>query len=170
MIHTLLCEVPVLPQPATRLPSCAIKQVTAAELSGDPRFAELIEEYADESAIAGMPRPNCQLGMYRHLEMIGQFHMLAAYVEGELIGFLTIVVSVLPHYGKRVATTESYFVTQSHRKGGPGLDLLRAAEWLAKALGAVGILVSAPHGGKLARVMPKARYKHTNEIFFKELA
>lgn len=170
MIHTLLCEVPVLPQPATRLPSCAIKQVTLKQLTDDPKFAELIEEYADESAIADMPRPNYQLGMYKQMELIGQYHLLAAYVEGELVGFLTMVVAVLPHYGKRVATAESYFVTQSQRKGGPGLDLLRAAEWLAKALGAVGILVSAPHGGKLARVMPKAKYKHTNEIFFKELA
>jgi GNAT superfamily N-acetyltransferase len=170
MIRTLLCEVPVLPQPATRLPSCVIKQVTADELSGDPKFAGLIEEYADESAIAGMPRPNYQLGMYKHMEMLGHFHMIGAYVSGELVGFLTMVDTVLPHYGKRVATVESYFLTQAHRRGGPGLDLLRAAEWLAKELGAVGILVSAPHGGKLARVMPRAKYKHTNEVFFKGLA
>lgn len=170
MIRTLLCEVPVLPQPATRLPSCMIKQVTADELSGDPKFMGLIAEYADESAIEGMPEPDYQLGMYKHLELLGHFHMFAAYVEGELIGFLTMVDTVLPHYGKRVATVESYFVAKAHRKGGPGLDLLRAAEWLAKALGAVGILLSAPRGGKLARVMPKAKYKHTNEVFFKELA
>lgn len=170
MIRTLLCEVPVLPQPATRLPSCMIKQVTADELSSDPKFMGLIAEYAEESAIEGMPEPDYQLGMYKHLELLGHFHMFAAYVEGELVGFLTMVDTVLPHYGKRVATVESYFVAKAHRKGGPGLDLLRAAEWLAKALGAVGILLSAPRGGKLARVMPKAKYKHTNEVFFKELA
>lgn len=170
MIHTLLCEVPVLPQPATRLPSCAIKQVTLKQLTDDPKFAGLIEEYADESSIADMPRPDYQFSMYRQMEIVGHLHLLGAYVDGELVGFLTMVVTVVPHYGKRVATTESYFVKQSHRSGGPGLDLLRAAEWLAKALGAVGIMVSAPHGGKLAKVMPRAKYKHTNEIFFKELA
>jgi hypothetical protein len=170
MIRTLLFEVPVLPHPATRLPSCVIKQVTCQELAGDPKFTGLIEEYADESAIAGMPRPNYQFGVYRMMEMAGDFHLIAAYIEGELVGFLTMSVTVLPHYGKRVATVESYFVTQAHRSGGPGLDLLRAAEWLAKALDAVGILVSAPKGGKLSRVMPRAKYKHTNEVFFKELA
>ena len=170
MIRTLLCEVPVLPQPATRLPSCVIRQVTCKELAGDPKFTELIEEYADESAIAGMPRPNYQFATYRLMEMNGGFHLLAAYIDGELVGFLTMCATVLPHYGKLVATTESYFVTKAHRRGGPGLDLLRAAEWLAKALGAVGILVSAPHGGKLSRVMAKVKYKHTNEVFFKELA
>lgn len=170
MIHTLLCEVPVLPQPATRLPSCVIKQVTCHELASDPQFAQLIEEYADESSIDGMPRPDYQYGMYRLLEVSGDFHLLAAYVDDVLVGFLTFMVSMVPHYGKRVATTESYFVAMSHRKGGPGLDLLRAAEWLGRELGAVAMMVSAPHGGKLSRVMPRAKYKHTNEIFFKELA
>jgi len=170
MIRTLLFEVPVLPQPATRLPSCVIKQVNCEELAKDPKFTELIEEYADESAIAGMPRPNYQFGLYRMMEMAGDFHLLAAYVDDVLVGFLTLVINTVPHYGKRVASTESYFVTQSHRKGGPGLDLLRAAEWLSKANGAVAIMVSAPTGGKLARVMPRAKYKHTNEVFFKELA
>jgi hypothetical protein len=170
MIRTLLFEVPVLPHPATRLPSCVIKQVTCEELASDPKFIELIEEYADESAIAGMPRPNYQFGLYRMMEMAGGFQLIAAYVEDVLVGFLTMSVTVLPHYGKSVATVESYFVTQSRRSGGPGLDLLFAAEWLAKALGAVGMLVSAPKGGKLSHVMPKVKYKHTNEVFFKELA
>jgi hypothetical protein len=147
-----------------------IKQVNCEELAKDPKFTELIEEYADESAIAGMPRPNYQFGLYRMMEMAGDFHLLAAYVDDVLVGFLTLVINTVPHYGKRVASTESYFVTQSHRKGGPGLDLLRAAEWLSKANGAVAIMVSAPTGGKLARVMPRAKYKHTNEVFFKELA
>lgn len=170
MIRTLLYEVPVLPHPATRLPSCVIKQVTCHELAGDPKFAGLIEEYANESAIAGMPRPNYQFGMYRLMEVAGDFHLIAAYVDDVLVGFLSLVINVVPHYGKRVASTESYFVTESHRKGGPGLDLLRAAEWIAKANGAVGMLICAPKGGKLARVMPRAKYKHTNEVFFKGLA
>ena len=169
MTHTLLFDAPVLPHPGTTLPSCVIKQVTCNELANDSRIKGLLEEYADESAIAGMPGPDYQLSIYRMLEMTGDFHLIAAYIDDELVGFLTMGIPILPHYGKRVATVESYFVAKSHRKGGPGLDLLRSAEWLAKANGAVGILVSAPKGGKLARVMPKAKYKHTNEVFFKAL-
>jgi hypothetical protein len=41
---------------------------------------------------------------------------------------------------------------------------------LAEACGAVGLLVTAPKGGKLARVMPRAKYKHTHEVFFKGFA
>jgi GNAT superfamily N-acetyltransferase len=104
------------------------------------------------------------------MEISGNFHIIAAYMNGELVGFLTMVVSVLPHSGKKFGTMESYFVAQKHRKHGPGLDLLRAAEWLAQACGAIGLLITAPKGGKLARVMPRAKYKHTHEVFFKGFA
>lgn len=170
MIRTLLCEVPVLPQPATRLPSCVVKQVTCNELSSDPRFDELIKEYEEEALVPGFPEANLQLNMYRMMELSGNFHIIAAYMDDKLVGFLTMMVSVLPHSGKRFGTVESYFVTQERRKHGPGLDLLRAAEWLAEAVGAVGILVTAPKGGKLARVMPRAKYTHTHEVFFKGFA
>ena len=170
MIRTLLFEVPVLPHPATRLPSCVIKQVTCKELSGDDKFNELISEYEQESLVEGLPKADLQLNMYRMMEISGNFHIIAAYMNGELVGFLTMVVSVLPHSGKKFGTMESYFVAQKHRKHGPGLDLLRAAEWLAQACGAIGLLITAPKGGKLARVMPRAKYKHTHEVFFKGFA
>ena len=170
MIRTLLFEVPVLPHPATRLPSCVIKQVTCNELSGDDKFNELISEYEQESLVDGFPKADLQLNMYRMMELTGNLHVIAAYIGGELVGFLTLVVNVLPHSGKSFGTVESYFVAQAHRKHGPGLDLLRAAEWLAEACGAVGLLVTAPKGGKLARVMPRAKYKHTHEVFFKGFA
>ncbi len=170
MIHTLLCEVPVLPQPATRLPSCVIRQVTCKELYSDDKFNDLISEYEIESLVDGFPAADLQLGMYRMMEIGGNFHLIAAYINDELVGFLTLIVNVLPHSGKKFGTLESYFVAQKHRRHGPGLDLLRAAEWMAKACGAIGLLVTAPKGGKLARVMPRAKYKHTHEVFFKGFA
>ena len=167
MIRTLLFEVPVLPQPATRLPSCVIKQVTSSELFNDDRFVDLIKEYELESLVDGFPKADIQLSRYRMMELGGNFHAIAAYMNDELVGFLTVFVNVLPHSGKKFGSLESYFVAEKHRKHGPGLDLLRAGEWVAKANGAVGLLVNAPKGGKLARVMPRSKYKHTHEVFFK---
>ena len=131
MIHTLLCEVPVLPQPATRLPSCVIKQVTFSELSNDSKFDDLVRQYEEEALVPGFPEADLQFGQYRMMEVNGNFHMIAAYKNSELVGFVTIVMSVLPHSGKRFGSLESFFVAQEHRKHGPGFELLRAAEWLA---------------------------------------
>ena len=170
MIHTLLYEVPVLPQPATRLPSCVIRQVSCKELYSDDKFNELIKEYEVECLVDGFPAADLQLNMYRMMELGGNFHLIAAYINDELVGFVTMIVNVLPHSGKLFGSVESYFVGQNHRKHGPGLDLLHAVEWLAKQCGAVGLLVTAPKGGKLARVMPRAKYKQTHEVFFKGFA
>lgn len=156
-----------MPQPATRLPSCVIKQVTSNELFFDDRFVDLIKEYEAESLVEGFPKADIQLSSYRLMEMGGNFFPIAAYKDNELVGFVTVFVNVLPHSGKRFGSVESFFVSERHRKHGPGLDLLRAAEWMAQAAGAVGILVNAPVGGKLARVMPRSKYKHTHQVFFK---
>jgi hypothetical protein len=40
-------------------------------------------------------------------------------------------------------------------------------EFIARDMGAIGILVSAPMGGRLNELMPNIGYSHTNEVFFK---
>lgn len=146
-----------------------VRRVSLSTLIDDQRFQILVDEYTDESSIKDMPPINWQRSMYQQLEAIGVFSVLAAYESGELIGFMTMIVTVLPHYGVKTATTESVFVAQAHRKGGAGLKLIREAEKLAAELGAVGILLSAPHGGKLSDLAPKMGYRQTNEVFFKRL-
>ena len=69
-----------------------------------------------------------------------------------------------------LAVVESYFVASKHRKSGAGLALLREAERIASDRGAHALLVSAPHGGRLADVMPRVGYRETNRVFFRSLA
>lgn len=146
-----------------------IKPITADEFEQADDLVELLAQYAVESSIHGLGEINVRFDIYRQMEAVGALHTLAAYREGRMVGFLALLVSVLPHYGALTATTESFFVTQSARAGGTGLRLLRAAEDKARELGAVGLLVSAPAGGRLAQVMPRIGYGHTNEVFFKGL-
>ena len=80
-----------------------------------------------------------------------------------------LLVPVLPHFGRKVGVSESYFVAAEYRKTGAGLRLLHAAEEAAREAGAVGVLVSAPTGGILERVMPGVGYRETNRVFFKGL-
>ena len=107
----------------------------------------------------GMPPPNCQVDMYEHMQDLGVIHVLGAFKQGTLVGILVIVASVIPHYGVMMASTESFFVRPHERKGGAGLALLKEAEVLSAELGATGLLVSAPFGGRLAEVLPKKGYR-----------
>lgn len=146
-----------------------IQKSTVAELEAAPNIAALLAEYASESAIAGLPPPSAKVETYRHLESVGMLHVLSAISDGELIGFITVLASALPHYSATVAVSESFFVAKAHRNTGAGLKLLRAAENKARELGSPGLLVSAPYGGDLFKVLPRVGYSETNRVFFKKV-
>lgn len=146
-----------------------IRPITADEFEQADNLVELLAEYAVESAIPGLGEINVQFELYRKMEEVGALHTLGAFRGNTMVGFISFLVSVLPHYGAFTATSESFFVAQSERAGGTGLRLLQAAEDKARELGAVGLLVSSPAGGRLAKVLPRIGFAHTNEVFFKGL-
>jgi GNAT superfamily N-acetyltransferase len=143
--------------------ACPIADIVAAAA-----FPQLAAEYVRDSLIDGMPPPAPDWTAYAALEAAGLLHGFAASVDGELVGFLGLLVSKVPRYAAPIATSESFFVARAHRKSGAGLKLLGAAEAKARELGSAGLLVSAPAGGALAEVLPRRGYAETNRVFFKE--
>lgn len=151
------------------MPFITISPCTVHEFFQSPNLAELFDEYARESSIAGLGECVVNREHYEQLEAAGIFHALTAHQGEELVGFVTLLVTVLPHYGRLVAATESFFVKDDARAGGTGLKLLRAAGDLARDKGAIGLLVSAPYGGRLAKILPRLGYEPTNQAFFRGL-
>jgi len=144
--------------------ACPLADIVAAAA-----FPRLATEYERESLIDGMPPPAPDWDAYAALEAAGLLHGIAASVEGELVGFVAVLLAKLPRYARPIAVTESFFVARAHRRTGAGLRLLRAAEDQARALGCPALLVSAPSEGVLAKVLPRRGYAETNRVFFKEL-
>lgn len=148
-----------------------VRRCTVAELEAAPNLFEVLEEYAREAATPELGPAVAQIETYRAMEATGMFHPIAAFDDDLLVGFILPVVVVLPHYGVIAATIESFFVPAADRKRGVGLALLGAAEDLARELGAKALLLSAPAGGVLSRVMRARRgYRHNSETFVKALA
>lgn len=146
-----------------------VQRSTVAALERDPDLTSLLAGYAAESAIAGLPPPAARMDSYRELEGRGLLQVLSATHEGRLIGFLTLLVPVLPHYGVAVAVSESFFVAREYRGTGAGLKLLRAGEELARRANSPGLLVSAPFEGDLFRVLPRVGYTEASRVFFKRV-
>lgn len=146
-----------------------IRPGSVTEIAAAANFAELAAEYAAESAIEGLPPPAAKLANYLPLERAGALHTLIAESEGRLIGLITVLAPVLPHYGVAVAVSESFFVLRAHRQTGAGLKLLRAAEDKARELGSPGLLVCAPFEGDLFKVLPRVGYRETNRVFFRKV-
>ena len=127
----------------------------------------MLDEYAGELAINGLPHPKADIEAYRLLDKSDIFHVIAAFDGNLLAGFISIVVSNNPHYGQIFAASESFFVRSDYRNTGAGLKLLRQAENLADSLGSPALFVSAPYGKTLAEVLPHCGYKESNRVFFK---
>ena len=146
-----------------------VRQISVAEAFINPAFPALCREYAEESAIAGLPDPQEKLSAYQFLESGGStaFCAYGAFIGEGLVGFIALLTPVLPHYGVPIAVAESLFVASAHRKTGAGMLLIRRAEKRAKELRSPGLLFSAPSGGRLALLLPRIGYRETNRVFMK---
>lgn len=147
-----------------------VRRCTVAELEQAPEFGALWEEYAAESVRADIGSCIPQMDAYKRLEAMGLMHFAGAWMDGELVGLVSVGATKVPHNTGVVATTESYFVRPHARKTGAGKLLLDLAEEIAIERGSVGLFVSAPTGGRLSVVLPRTGYQRTNEVFFKRLA
>lgn len=127
-----------------------------------------MSEYADECQISGLPRCKYDGSTYYLLENLNVVHFAAAFVNGVLVGFSSLIVTRMPHYSQVLAVTESIFVSKEHRGSGAGMMLIREMEFIARDMSAIGILVSAPTGGRLNALMPNIGYSHTNEVFLRQ--
>jgi GNAT superfamily N-acetyltransferase len=145
-----------------------IQQVTISALEAEPNFKDLLAEYAAESAIDGLPPPSAKMEMYKALEKSGALVTWGAYVGGKLVGFITALSTVNPHYGVKITVSESFFVSKEYRKTGAGIKLRRIAEAHTDAIGSVGLLITAPFGSNLAAALPHEGYRETNRVFFRK--
>lgn len=145
-----------------------VKKSSIAELEAQPNIHELLDQYAAECAIEGLPHPAAKAQTYKNIEKSGMLHVWAAFDDDLLIGYITMLASTLPHYEILVAVTESYFVTKDGRKTGAGTKLRNESEALARQLGSPGVIYSCPLGGVLARVLEgEDDCVETNRVFFK---
>ncbi|MDR1242720.1 MAG: GNAT family N-acetyltransferase, partial [Deltaproteobacteria bacterium] len=94
-----------------------VRQVSVAEAFASRTFPALCREYAEESAIAGLPDPQEKLSAYQALEASGSsvFCAYGAFLGDMLIGFVALLTPVLPHYGITIAVAESLFVGSAYR-------------------------------------------------------
>ncbi|MDR0439471.1 MAG: GNAT family N-acetyltransferase [Candidatus Accumulibacter sp.] len=146
-----------------------IRPITVAEAFDSPAFVALCDEYRAESLRnPGLSGSLPDREGYTRLVDSGVLKPLGVFAGEELVGLCAIFITPVLHFGGRViASTETLFVAEKYRAGGVGLRLLHAAELVARQAGADGLYVSAPSGGRLERVLPRAGYRETNRVFYR---
>ena len=111
---------------------------------------ELITAYAAECSIPGsVPQPQ----LYAAMEQAGALQCFGAYVDADLVGFVSVLSVTMPHNGKRMGTIESIFVTPSHRSTSAATLLMSAAEQYADELDCVGLIYQPRIGSSLDKIL-----------------
>ena len=147
-----------------------IDRISFSQLESDPDFPRLVEDYATESRMPGLPSPIAKLPTYRTLNENGLLTVFVAKAKGKLIGFVMVLFHEIPHYSLRVAMTESFFVFKWARSTGAGVSLRKIAEEFAREAGSCGLFISTPVTGTLMDILPRVGYTKTNEVFFKSFS
>lgn len=148
--------------------SVIIKKCSVEDLLSEPNFQDILDKYAIERALEGLPHPHANIEMYKQLEILGKLYPIAAYSDHLLVGFANVLMSENQHYSLSIAATESYFVLEEYRKTGAGTLLRREAEAQAKLLKSPGLFMTASNGSNLLLALEASKdYEETGRIFLK---
>lgn len=147
----------------------SIRAVSYADILYAANFPTLLASYAEECSIPEIGEPNPQADVYELLEGSGAARFLGAYDGELLVGFAAVLCTVLPHYGEKVATVESIYVSPGYR-GDLGKPLLQAIEDHGKAERCVAVIYSAPAQSRFAQFLAlEPNYRRTNSVFCRRL-
>jgi GNAT superfamily N-acetyltransferase len=125
----------------------------------------LVANYAEECCV---PDAAPQRWMYIAMEESGVLTCFGAFVEGLLVGFVSVITSVMPHHGKLVATVESLYADPEHRDSGTGNGLMAEAERHARESGCVCLTYTARVGSRLETILAlRAGCERSHEMFTK---
>lgn len=147
-----------------------IRRVSYSDILSAANAESLLSEYADECSIPELGPINPQPEIYAAMEASGALHSLGVYIGDELVGFSTVVIMMMPQYGKRICAMQTLFTARSQRYT-TGFALLDAIEDHARELGCVAVLYGAPTGSRFERLMKLRRktYRQTNTGFLRML-
>ena len=130
-----------------------IQPVSYATILDDPRAADLLRAYAEECVVS---EAQPQRAIYAAMEQGGALQCFAAYFGPSfLIGFVSVLRSIVPHDGLSVATTESLFVDPAYRHTSAFEDLFSAAERYVTNSGSDVFSCGARIGSALDKVLSR---------------
>lgn len=146
-----------------------IKEVSFRQILSELHAAALFAEYAEECSLPELGKVNPQEQLYDAMERSGGMKAFAVYAGMQMIGFATLLIYSVPHYGKKIAATESVFVSRGYRSLA-GNKLLAHLESFAKERGCEALLYSAPFASRFAALLQARKdCRLSNSIYLKKL-
>ena len=146
-----------------------ITRISTKEFFAKPKALELISLYSDECRIQGMPVPNPDKDLYQALEESGLYHFFEVLLNGDLVGFTGCMISPNPHYGVKIMSIESLYISPDARKAGVGTELIRELRKFSEEL-KVPLFLGGPRGSAMSKYLnileSKGECKNVYEVFY----
>ena len=160
--------------------SVTVLPVSVAAIFDAPNSADLFRAYAASCIV---PDAEPQYAIYEAMDKAGIFHCFAAYTYTDfdkfiigkdpstrLIGFGSVICSIMPHDGHLVATLGELFVDPPYRSTGAADLLMTALEQKADDLGARCFVCLARTGSAYDKVLSRRTgFKQTHSQYTKWL-
>lgn len=147
-----------------------VQQISIDNLFDDYMFNELCKNYELESKVSTISisiNPNRDI--YKHLEDSGVLDCIGCYYKDKLVGFMTIITSIVKHYSATSTVIESQFVLKEYRKYGAWNNMMKLAEQIAKDKGSFVIVMTSAIGTRFEKVANRSGYTATNIMYTKGL-
>jgi GNAT superfamily N-acetyltransferase len=148
-----------------------IRAVSYADIIGASNAKELFAEYEAECANPELAPINPQTDLYAAMEASGGLQAFGVYDEDALIGFFTVLIWTVPHYGKKIGSNADIFLASAHRMNGVGSKMIVLAEEYAKSKECVCFQWTVPAGSRFARLLAlnARRYRRSNSVYLRSL-
>jgi GNAT superfamily N-acetyltransferase len=128
-----------------------------------PRIAELFDAYRQFYGQA--PDPDGARAFLRERLQAGDSAILIAERDRRFVGFAQLYPSFSSTVMKRLWILNDLFVTPAHRRGGVGRALMAAAEDLARATSARGLVLATQKTNATAKALYEARGWKLDDVF-----
>jgi hypothetical protein len=130
-----------------------IKDIHPNDLFDNINYMHVIDGYINESRINSIETTEPSKEHYYALVNSGSFNMVGVFDGDNIVGFGTLVTSIIPKHGILASTVDSIFLLDEYRDTGYGIKILDRLKDISNDRGSVVMLISSPVGSKLDKLL-----------------
>lgn len=147
----------------------AIVRTTIEDIMKYSNLDAMVKECHEEAGLKGLPEGKLHCPTYAALDKALALTCAKATYNDKLIGYVTVLVFMSPHYSVQLAQIETIYVLKDYRFTRAGIKLMQEAKNIAKEHQVPGLMCNALIGSTLSKLLKAEDYEPTHIVYFMRL-
>ncbi len=136
----------------------------------EPELKQLYPEHYEELTVSKNFPLDPDYTRYSRLEQMGMLHVTSCRKDGELIGYVLMLIGPALHYKSCLVGHEDiYFLKKEHRKGRTGIKMFHFVEQEMKKLGVDRIVMGTKVYSDNSKLFEYLGYRFYEKLYTKEI-